>query len=97
MKINRNACTAAITMIVYQNHGIVVRGIHTVAHIAQQKYSEVPDHLSITQLVVIHRHGDRSQISREIGEISLLADDPFLMIQRAELPLSCLMPLVLSL
>ena len=48
----------------YQSH---VRAAHNVAHVATSTYDPIPDHLSLTNVVIIHRHGDRSQISREIG------------------------------
>lgn len=44
-----------------------VRAAHNVAHVVTSTYDAIPEHLSLTNVVVIHRHGDRSQISREIG------------------------------
>ena len=44
-----------------------VRAAHNVAHVITSNYDPIPDHLSLTNVVIIHRHGDRSQISREIG------------------------------
>lgn len=32
-----------------------------------KNYSTIPQHLSLTNVVIIHRHGDRSQISPSIG------------------------------
>ena len=46
---------------------IHVRAVHNVAHVVSSTYDPIPDHLSLTNVVIIHRHGDRSQISREIG------------------------------
>ena len=46
---------------------IHVRAAHNVAHVVTSVYDPIPDHLSLTNVVIIHRHGDRSQISREIG------------------------------
>lgn len=44
------------------------RASHNVAHVIQSAaYQPVPSQLSLRNVVVIHRHGDRSQISREIG------------------------------
>merc|ERR1719329_1308172 len=30
-------------------------------------YEKIPEGLTLSQVIVIHRHGDRAQISREIG------------------------------
>lgn len=43
------------------------RAAHNVAHVVTSSYDPIPGHLSLTNVVIIHRHGDRSQISREIG------------------------------
>lgn len=45
-----------------------IRAVHNVAHIIQSAhYEPLPSHLRLRNVVVIHRHGDRSQITREIG------------------------------
>ena len=44
-----------------------IRAAHSVAHVVTSTYNPVPDNLSLMNVVIIHRHGDRSQISREIG------------------------------
>ena len=44
-----------------------IRAAHSVAHIVTSAYNPLPENLSLINVVIIHRHGDRSQISREIG------------------------------
>ena len=51
------------------------RAVHNVAHIIQSApYEPLPSHLRLRNVVIIHRHGDRSQITREIGP--LYPEDP---------------------
>ena len=46
------------------------RAVHNVAHIIQSApYEPLPSHLRLRNVVVVHRHGDRSQITREIGPL----------------------------
>lgn len=52
------------------NFGFFRRLMTTVSSVAvntAQKYSPVPNSLKLQNIVVIHRHGDRSQITRELG------------------------------
>ena len=46
---------------------VIVRAAHSTAHVISSAYNPVPPQLALRNVVVIHRHGDRSQISREIG------------------------------
>ena len=48
---------------------VVVRAAHSTAHVITSVYNPVPPSLALRNVVVIHRHGDRSQISREIGPL----------------------------
>ena len=53
----------------------ISRAVHNVAHIIQSApYEPLPSHLRLRNVVIIHRHGDRSQITKEIGP--LYPEDP---------------------
>ena len=47
---------------------VKVYAAHECAYtVSSHKYSPIPEKLALKNVVVIHRHGDRAQISREIG------------------------------
>jgi Histidine phosphatase superfamily (branch 2) len=67
MRIMTTLCRASRILAVSMSCNVNVRAAHNVAHVVTSTYDAIPEHLSLTNVVVIHRHGDRSQISREIG------------------------------